>query len=157
MQTHNKDGFFGLGMALLFTIMLVVVIPKAVVVPAGIKVASTRPDFWPRIICAALVVLSLAHAGTSFLAARRAVPSTSHSAMHLAGPLRVMLLSFAYYLAVEPLGIILSSTLAFVALARIYGEKRLPVVVLTAVVLPLALSLLFSQIMGIPLPTGTIF
>lgn len=157
MQTHQTDGFLGLGMAILFGTIFAVVIPRSVPVPPNIEIASTRPDFWPRILCAILVVLSLAHAATSFLGARRAGSSEASGAALSPRHLGITVLLFAYYLAIEPLGIVPSSALAFAALARIYGKGTTLAVASTAIALPCALYFLFSRVMGIPLPTGTLF
>lgn len=157
MQTQQRDGLLGLGMAILFGLVLTVVIPRAIPVPSSIEIASTRPDFWPRILCGILMALSLGLAAKSFLGAR--LPDSPQPRRAVLSPrhLGIVLLLFAYYLAMEPLGIILSSMLAFIALARIYDRKTSLTVAVTAVALPCVLYFFFSRVMGIPLPTGTLF
>ncbi len=157
MQMQQKDGLLGLGMTILFGLVLTVVIPRAIPVPSSIEIASTRPDFWPRILCGILMALSLSLAAKSFFGTRRPDSPQPCRAAFSPRHLGIMLLLFVYYLAMEPLGIILSSALAFVALARIYDHKTSLTVAATAVALPCVLYFFFSRVMGIPLPMGTLF
>ena len=166
MRIVNKDTWLGLGLAVFFGILLMCVIPSAVVVPSNIKVSSLRPDFWPIVLCIFLVTCSLLLAVLSFRESadpdtpirkkkevshgKRAVPANVKPFMTIAGLL-------AYYFAIEPLGIVISSSLVLAMLTFFYGEKRFKIVIPLAVLLPVVLYLFFTKVASVPLPMGYYF
>ena len=163
MTQSKKDILLGAILVTGFSLMLLVFIPKGIDVPKGIRIAATAPDYWPKLISAAIVLLGLvilfqgirqiirdgnAHAGRPSAAD---APIRQAAFFRTAAALAGLLL---YYLLVEPLGIVLSSMLALPIFAVIYGERRLKVLIPLALLLPAALYVFFTKLANIPMPLG---
>ncbi len=167
MTKIYKDIYLGLGMAVAFSIVLFIILPRAVIVPSSIKIVSLRPDFWPGFLCASLISLSLLMAGIAWILQLR---SKGYSDMgeekisgtinqsHLATskPYIVMAGLLGYYIMIEPLGIIISSIIALLGLALLYGERKFKTLIPVAVLLPIGLYLFFTKIANVPFPIGNI-
>ena len=138
-----------------FGLMLGVLIPLAVSVPAGVKLAALSPDFWPRRIAGGLVVLGVLLAGQGIAGLRRRSGRGrrfNRARLFRTGAAIAGLL--AYYALVEPLGIVAASMVALPAFAWLYGERRTKVLAPLAVLLPLALYFFFTRLANIPMPLG---
>ena len=78
-------------------------------------------------------------------------PQLDRETLHKIGLCIVLLLIFAG--AFEPLGFILSSILIGVPMARLYGGRWVPSVVIISL-MAIGLYLLFDKLMDVPLPLG---
>jgi hypothetical protein len=110
------------------------------------------PAFFPGLITLSLAALSIALLVRSLRAAGQeqatlAVPLTSRSWAALGA-------FIVYLIAMPMLGFLTASVPFFAVMAWLYGERRLIVVALTAVVVPVALSLIFRSGFQILLPRG---
>lgn len=153
MRRLDNDIWLGLFLAALSAFALWRVIPAEVVVPAGIAVEALRPNFWPVILCTALLVLSLCLAAAPLLRKEPVRPraGTGGVAVFL-GPLCVIGVMFAYYLVVAASGMLLPSAATLAVLAWLFGERRLSRIVPLALALPVALHLFFVKIANVPMP-----
>lgn len=113
------------------------------------------PSFFPWIITACLLVLSLALLVQGLRAQRDA-----REAADTAGGLRaptVFLTLFVVYVAALPFaGFVIASVPFFAALMWLYGERRWGWIGIVSVALPVILALAFRNGLHIPLPTGVL-
>ena len=113
------------------------------------------PSFFPWIITACLLVLSMALL-VQGLRARRATPDAADTAGSLRSP-TVFLVLFVAYVAVLPLtGFVIASVPFFAVLVWLYGERRWGRICAYAVAVPVVLVLVFRHGLQIPLPTGVL-
>ena len=148
-----------------FSLVVWVLIPKAVPVPKSIKVAALSPDFWPKIIAAGLAFMGLVLIAQGIIRIMRerveTMPEISsdetsipnHGSVYLR-TLGVMIGLLIYYALVGPLGIVVSSILAIVAFALLYGEQRFKILIPIAILLPIGLYYFFVKVANIPMPLG---
>jgi len=62
----------------------------------------------------------------------------------------------AYYIALEPLGFVLASTIALFVLLLLAGERSALALVSISLVLPITLHLFFTHVANIPIPSGVL-
>lgn len=151
---------FGSALALFAILLWTVLIPFGVTVPRGATNIYLAPDFWIRIIAATMFVIGVLLAVSGWRL-RHAAGDDEGEVVRAAGdPLRYarlgagILLFLVYYLAIDPLGIVLSSALALFAASLFYGERRLHISVPLAVLLPVGLYFFFLKVALIPMPLG---
>jgi hypothetical protein len=153
----------GIILVLGFSLVFLAVIPAAVVVPGGIKISATAPDYWPKLVSAAIALLGLAVLAQGILGIKRdPAPSagkevTENGQNKKPGFLKTaaaILGLLAYYWLVIPMGIVAASMLALPGFAVIYGERRVKVLVPLALLLPMALYFFFTRVANIPMPLG---
>lgn len=165
MTRNIKDIFLGCLLSGGFSLVAWFLIPAAVSVPKSIRVAALSPDFWPKIITVGLVIMGwvLIAQGTirSIKERAEAVPKTSKEAASSADrrsvfmrTIGIMVGLLAYYSLIEPLGIVVSSILAVMVFALIYGERRFKLLIPIAVLLPIGLYYFFVKVANIPMPLG---
>jgi uncharacterized membrane protein YidH (DUF202 family) len=165
MTQHAKDILLGCLLALGFGLALWIFIPAAVPVPNSIKVAALSPDFWPKIIAVGLAIMGLIlivqgairlvrqRTAAEGRKPRKAASATGRRSVFLR-TVGIMFGLLVYYQLVEPLGIVVSSMLAIVAFALLYGERRFKMLIPIAVLLPIGLYYFFVKVANIPMPLG---
>jgi putative tricarboxylic transport membrane protein len=113
------------------------------------------PSFFPWIITASLLILSVA-----LLVQGLQAPRSARDAADTAGGLRapaVFLALFVVYVAVLPvIGFVIASVPFFAALMWLYGERRWGWIGIVSVALPVILVVVFRSGLRIPLPTGVL-
>ena len=75
------------------------------------------------------------------------------------GGIGTVVLMFSYMLALEPLGFILSSIIYLflqITLMSNKNNRKLPLLAIISIVLPIAVSALFCYVIKMPLPKGII-
>lgn len=164
MIRRLKDIFLGCLLTIGFGLVFWVLIPVAVPVPGSIKVAALSPDFWPKIITIGLAVMGLILTiqGLVRLFGERAVKKRKKENATTLTKKRSTFLRPAgigfgllvYYALVEPLGIVVSSIMALLGFALIYGERRWKILIPVAVLLPIGLYYFFVKVANIPMPLG---
>ena len=119
--------------------------------------AATGPRFMPLLVGLLLLVLSLLFLARTVvrpdvdLAERAARESAT---TQWAQPAAVVAALLAYAFLMEPLGYVVSTTLFFVATARILGSRDLVRDVLAGAGIALVLYVAFTQFLGVDLPAG---
>jgi len=113
------------------------------------------PSFFPWIITACLLLLSVALL-VQGLRARRSARDATDSAGGVGTP-TVFLTLFVIYLAALPFaGFMVASMPFFAALMWLYGERRWGWIGAVSIALPVILVLVFRNGLHIPLPTGAL-
>jgi len=113
------------------------------------------PSFFPWIITACLLILSLALLVQGMKANRGARPDVD-TAGGLRAPTVFLTLFVAYVAALPFTGFVIASVPFFAALMWLYGERRRGWIVAVSVMLPVILVLVFRNALHIPLPTGAL-
>jgi putative tricarboxylic transport membrane protein len=113
------------------------------------------PSFFPWIITACLLILSLALLVQGLKANRGARPDVD-TAGGLRAPTVFLTLFVAYVAALPFTGFVIASVPFFAALMWLYGERRRGWIVVVSVMFPVILVLVFRNGLHIPLPTGAL-
>ncbi|MEM6495628.1 MAG: tripartite tricarboxylate transporter TctB family protein [Pseudomonadota bacterium] len=158
----NKDVLAGLAFLIFGIITLAVLIPVGIQQPPSVQYRALSPSYWPNIVAGAITALGLALLIASVLAAKskdqadnvtdRLEPAGS---MWLAvRPFVALAICFALYFGLEPLGFVLTTAIALVALMALAGEYRPHVIIPVALIVPFALHLFFTKAASVPIPMG---
>jgi hypothetical protein len=155
--SRRRDLSIGLGTVAFFAVVLLAVIPYQIRVPANITVLALSPAFWPTMVCIlgiliGLIIVYRGLRGISFddddpLAATEEPREEWRS-------VAAVVMMFVYLGLVHVLGMLVASMLALLALAWLFGERRLRILLPVAVLLPLGLYYFFTMIAHVPLPLG---
>lgn len=113
------------------------------------------PSFFPWIITACLLILSLALLVQGLKADRGAQPDVD-TAGGLRAPTVFLTLFVAYVAALPFTGFVITSVPFFAALMWLYGERRWRWIGIVSFALPVVLVVVFRNGLHIPLPTGVL-
>ncbi len=161
---HNSHIRVGASLVLLGAIWTFFMLPSGVVLPARVSIPTVAPDFWPTICGYTLMVLGAAIAVRAWFGSKSGgqndVQITDTWDMDL--PLREAAtrvgaagaIILAYTLVIETLGMPLASSLAFIALSFLAGERRYVLVISVSLFLPIILFLFFTRAASVPIPLG---
>ncbi|MCB1971005.1 MAG: tripartite tricarboxylate transporter TctB family protein [Geminicoccaceae bacterium] len=152
MAGGRQNFLLGLGIAAFGVLLLLVIIPEGVVVPKGVRSAVLSPAFWPSVIAGFLIVSGLILAVQSRLYGQ-SMELEHHDVSWLRFGLGVVFLA-VFYLLVRPIGLVLASMLAITAFGLVARARNRPMLLVTAVILPLLLYGFFVKIAGLPVPVG---
>lgn len=156
----------GIGAAILAfgAIVLLVLIPFGVVHPDNIRAGTISPTLWPKATAWLLVTFGFLVALEGVLTAskKRAAENSSDSSHSDAGTglLRVCLgfiLLYASWGAIFSIGLPIASGLIILVFGALFGERRLWLLAVVAVIVPLVLYYFFSEIANVPIPLGSLF
>lgn len=152
VSARTRDLWVGVGTAVLFAYLLLVVIPNQIRTPASIANIVMSPAFWPAAIAVLAIVLGLALAAKAFITGSadddgESSPTTWRSLASIG-------IMIGYYLLLEPLGIVLASVIAMPALSALFGERRVVMLAPIALLLPVGLYFFFTEVAHIPMPLG---
>ncbi len=158
----NKDVLAGLTFLIFGIITLAVLIPVGIQQPPSVQYRALSPSYWPNIVAGAITALGLALLIVSVLAARSKEQAddvtdpleSTGSAWLAARPFVALAICFALYFGLEPLGFVLTTTIALVALMALAGEYRPHIVIPVALIVPFALHLFFTKAASVPIPMG---
>ncbi|MEM8976309.1 MAG: tripartite tricarboxylate transporter TctB family protein [Pseudomonadota bacterium] len=158
----NKDVLAGLTFVIFGIITLAVLIPVGIQQPPSVQYRALSPSYWPNIVAGAITALGLALLIASVLAERsrdQADGATNHlepagSVWLAVRPLVALAICFALYFGLEPLGFVLTTSIALVALMVLAGEYRPQIVIPVALIVPIALHLFFTKAASVPIPMG---
>ena len=137
-----------------------VIITSGIVMPTGTESRALAPDFWPRIVIGiaafsgfCMVVHGWAHRAKN--TPSPATPTSTSTIMaawgRIVGAFAAMLV--CYFLL--PIGgMILPTAGLGLFLMWLGGERRLKVMLPTALLLPILLHLFFADFANVPLPVG---
>lgn len=152
------DLIIGSGVVALALLGLLAIIPSGVVLPGGVDIAALSPDFWPQIvmICLAIAGAIVLFQGM-FPAGNRTDEGEGESLSFGIASLKLVtaiLAVFVYYFAITHLGIVVSSCVVLLGLMLLGGERRLKILLPTALILPVLLYYFFTYVANVPLPLG---
>lgn len=155
----NKNLLAGLTFLALGALTLLVLIPYGVESPASVQNQALAPSFWPNIVAAAILAIGVALTGTSIVSRNQGdsdTQSTGSSGWLLIRPLIALAICFALYFGLEPLGFVLTCSIALAALMILAGEFRFWIVLPIAVLIPFGLHLFFTKAASVPIPMGVL-
>ncbi|MCG8548076.1 MAG: tripartite tricarboxylate transporter TctB family protein [Alphaproteobacteria bacterium] len=147
-------------------IVMFVMIPLGVEDPGRIDVLALGPAFWPFVIALFLFAMGALIVAQAWRRSREngspdvaagdgaAASAPARSNFALGRWVGAVVLMTAYYLLLEPLGMVVTSMLAMTAFMLLGGERRAPVIALLAVGMPLALFLFFRYVANVVIPLG---
>ena len=158
----NKNLASGLALVVFGGLALGVLIPFGIQKPLSVEHRALAPSFWPNIVASAILLIGIALTVSTLLNRRgeQASDSSQHSEADAGSgwlafrPFLALAICFALYFGLEPLGFVLASAIAIVALMMLAGEYRPYVILPVALVLPLGLHLFFTKAASVPIPMG---
>ena len=159
----NKDVLAGLVFFLFGVLTLTVLIPFGIQQPPSVQYRALSPSYWPNIVAGAIVVLGIALMIASIVTERAkddqiegpaGASSLEGSIWLVFRPIVALAICFALYFGLEPLGFVLTTAIALVALMVLAGEYRPHIVIPVALIVPMALHLFFTKAASVPIPMG---
>lgn len=148
---------------------LFVLVPLGIEDPGNIDILALGPAFWPSVISIFILLMGaiVGAQGLRRLRAGRAAAAesdgedqrslaTALSEYALGRWLGALALLAAFYVLLEPLGMILASMLAMVALMVLGGERRAALLAALPMGLPFALFLFFRYVANVVIPLGAL-
>lgn len=134
--------------------LALVAIPSWVASPSNIQVIVLSPTFWPYVLAGLLalsgVLLLMDHSEDT-------APDEPEAEAPPGGALRLVALAVimcAVMFALPRLGMVLTSTAAFLACAFLFRTRYPKTAIVCAVVIPLVLYVFFAHVAGVAIPQG---
>lgn len=170
MRAHG-DIVFGLVVTLVAALMMTVVIPVGIDSPGEVDILALSPSFWPLVIMALMGSIGLVVTLRALLALRAAkepdaagpLPDNASTAGATASGggsnarvVACVAILFAFQQLLEPLGLVLASTLVITALMLLAGERRARLIVPIALLVPAGLYLFFTHVAMVQIPLGVL-
>ncbi|PWG65545.1 tripartite tricarboxylate transporter TctB family protein [Spiribacter halobius] len=159
-EVAMRDLFTGLVMVLVGVALIVWIIPAGTSAPYSAGNLAHSPAFWPKVLA---VILLLAGAALALKAvpqtARNPVAAMDAVSLSKAASWRFwasLALLVPYYAACVQFGLLIPSTMAFVAYGLLAGERRYGILLLSAVLMPLLLTLFFIHLADVLVPLGPV-
>ena len=116
---------------------------------------STQPSFFPWVVTACLIILSVMLLARGFLPAATArTPEPMNIPVWKMG--FGLAAALAYLAALPDLGFLAANILLFVVLMWLYGERRPVALSIGSLVIPIAVFFLFREVFQIRLPAGVL-
>jgi putative tricarboxylic transport membrane protein len=164
VRSRLTDVWIGGAILAFGAIVLLILIPLGVVRPDNIPARAISPAFWPKATGWMLVVFGgiVAFEGAFKPSVKESAEKTSDSSHRelRTGLLRIGLsfvLLYAIWAAINWIGLPVASALIIIIFAVLFGERRLWLLAVVAVLLPLALYYFFDEIANVPIPLGELF
>ena len=154
----NQNLLAGLALLVFGLLTLTVLVPYGVQQPPSVQYQALSPSYWPNIVAAAISVIGLALSVSAAIVGRSdgAEPKEPGSTWLAIRPFVALAICFALYFGLEPLGFVLTSTIALAALMLLAGEYRLLIIAPVALIVPLGLHLFFTKAASVPIPMGVL-
>jgi len=144
----HQDAVAGL-VLLLFCALAFWLTTRLETVPAMLS-QNVPPTFFPRLVLAMIALLSVALVARGFRRSREA-----RERVEAAVYVTAAIVTGSIFL-VAPLGMLLTVSLLAVALPLCWGERRAGRIAILAVVLPLAIYVVFTLALGVRFPAGVL-
>lgn len=164
MRTRLDDIGTGVGILAFGVVVLSVLIPFGVVDPGHLRAGTISPTFWPKATGWMLVVFGALDVLEGILMSRTSsvVENSSDGSQGRAGAelLRACLsfiVLYASWAATFAIGLPITSALTILVFGALFGERRLWLLALIAVVVPVVLYYFFTHVAKVPIPLGTLF
>ena len=175
-SNKKRDLIAGIGFIAIAALIILIGIPYGVQEPKKIKFVALSPSYYPRLVCYCLLCIGALLVATRLFkifdndsAAYHAVidhPVANHPVVNRpgqsSGTLTKQLVSLTiiavillfYYLSLESLGFIVSSSIVLLVLLLIAGERKPWAIALLPALLPVGIYWFFTHVANIPIPTG---
>ena len=147
----SRQRIIGLAVVVIGALFLLVFIPAGVDSPRDVPHITWSPSFWPSIVSVLLMSMGMA------LIVRPDKPPPQTPADDRARPARLLVtlgMLFAFYFAVDTLGLVAPAMLLMFGLMRFAGEKRDALIATIAITVPVGLYFFFEKAAGVPIPLG---
>lgn len=144
-------------------VVLSVLIPFGVVDPGHLRAGTISPTFWPKATGWMLVVFGALDVLEGILMSRTSsVENSSDGSQSRAGvdflhACLSFIVLYASWGAIFAIGLPNTSALIILAFGALFGERRLWLLALIAVVVPVVLYYFFTHVAKVPIPLGTLF
>ncbi len=138
----------------LFSIVFYVLIPSQIAKPKlfmGRSLAGIQPSLFPRLTITGLFALSIWYLVYSFRLQEKNL-FTELAGKNVIRVLVTLTILVAYALLFEPLGFVISTALMAASLTLYLGNRNILVLILVAIVIPLAIFFIFTRAMRVSLP-----
>lgn len=159
MWWRSSDIWIGGAIASFGAILLLIVIPRGVVEAPGLPPTAISPAFWPKTTAWMLLLfgalITLEAAGKSIFERAQIGPpgATSNLLPALAG----FALLYGAWATILWIGLAGASALMTFGLGLMFGERRIWLLGLMAVLVPLGLYNFFTHVANVPIPPGILF
>ncbi len=156
-----KARLTGVGILIIGLTLFFLLIPMGIDSPGRVDHITLAPDFWPRIISlilAAMGILSILFPGQgpgqgeSDSDETAAAAASTLSRSYRLGAVLASL--FAYYFAIDWLGMVLPGMALILLLGLLAGERRPWPLIAPALCLPALLYVFFVHVANVPIPLG---
>ena len=156
MKSNRKlDLLAGLLLTCIAVLVIWVAIPYGVQEPKKVKFAALSPSYYPRLVGYCLLAFGLILLATRWFSKQKSDDSSSNlRSRWLLILIGIVATLAAYYIALEPLGFVLASTIAVFVLLLMAGERSVVALISIPLILPIALHLFFTNVANIPIPSG---
>ena len=162
-MTTTQHRIAGFAVLLLGALLLFALIPVGVDSPNAVPHITLSPAFWPKIISVLLILMGVllivrpaaaAAAGDDDGNSGGNEDGNSGGVRRFARLAITLFALFAFYGAIEPLGMVLPAILLIMGLTSFAGERRFALITLVSVAVPIALYFFFEHVAGVPIPLG---
>jgi putative tricarboxylic transport membrane protein len=159
MYTEDVTDFIVAGVTIVFgALMLFVLIPVGIDDPGAVDVLALGPSFWPSIISGFLLLIGVIVAVQTYRRARlrRGADDSTGEGFVAARWFGSLVLLAGVYVGLDPLGMVLTCTIALVLFMLLGGERRPMILIGISLVLPLALFTFFRYVANVFIPLGVL-
>jgi len=158
MNSNRKlDLIAGLLLTCIAGLVIWVAIPYGIQEPKKVKFAALSPSYYPRLVGYCLLAFGLILLATRWFSTQINVGTSSNLRPRWLFILIAIVATLtAYYIALEPLGFVLSSAIAVFTLLLLAGERSVLALLAIPLLLPIALHLFFTHVANIPIPSGVL-
>lgn len=152
----NQNLLAGLVLLIFGLLTLGVLIPYGVQQPPSVQYQALSPSYWPNIVAVAICAIGIALSVSAAMTGGPEIAEAKEpgSAWLALRPFVALAICFALYFGLEPLGFVLTCTIALAALMVLAGEHRPHIVAPVALIVPLSLHLFFTKAASVPIPMG---
>jgi len=160
MNSVQKEYAIGLGFILIGLLMIFVVTPMAVPLPAAatLDTDSVSPRCFPLICLWGIVLFGVLQIVETFLDVKygytQPKPAPAFDSQAFVVRVLAILTLVAFYYVAEPLGIILTGLLFYVLYAFYCGERKIVRALIGGTICTLILYYFFVYIAQVPMPAG---
>lgn len=157
------DIWVGGGVTCLGLILLVIIIPYGVDVPAYAEMAALAPNFWPQLISCFITVAGIGLLVTGLRT--KETLTAGEDKEDDSYPLGVQLLRFVFafgllfmvYFCIDYLGMVVTTFIATLSFLLLGNVRKVSMLVGISVLLPCILYVFFVYVANVPLPIGNLF
>lgn len=155
MINIKRDGFIGIFAILMALALLLYLIPEYVTRPQAVKSLVLSPIFWPTVIAWMMLLVGGGIMVSQHLDRNNGENETSCPKTAIVSVRVIMFFVFlaAYYLLIPVLGMVWSSSLAFIVFSIVIcGTEYRKTAIVMGLLLPISLYAFFYHVAGVNIP-----